>query len=144
MTILMQLDSGFIHAEKWKQYLNVWCKSHCHLRGNLCGLISLINARNVIQWSLTPVCDPPSRKTCLLQAKFFDTFWWSHGLPHPSENGNSYRQARYSGYDPPSCVPVDWRPVDKHHRLGLNIFCHIIPFVITFFPNDFAYSMLIS
>ncbi len=40
------------------------------------------------------------RKTCLLQAKFFDTFWWSHGLrlPRPSENGNSCRRARYPGY----------------------------------------------
>ncbi len=42
----------------------------------------------------------PSRKICLLQAMFFDTLWWSHGLrlPRPSENGNSCRRARYSGY----------------------------------------------
>ncbi len=33
---------------------------------------------------------------CLLQAKFFDTFWWSHGLrlPRPSENGKKLQASQ--------------------------------------------------
>ncbi len=29
-------------------------------------------------WRLVNIRGSTSRKTCLLQSKFFDTFWWSH------------------------------------------------------------------
>ncbi len=46
-----------------------WC--YMHVR-TITGATT--NQRQVTDWGYS------SRKTCLLQAKFFDTFWWLHGF----------------------------------------------------------------